>query len=642
MGTVPMKLKSFFFIFLAPAALNCSAQNRVTEGIPDVPPELIKATRPYAELDTSVMSGWAPADGGLIVLKGTTGTTQAYLVKSPGPVPEQLTKGDDPVANIAVSPTHPFFIYTQSKDGTEVDQIYRFDIDTRKSTLLTDGRSRHSRPFICAANGLMAYGRLMSNEGKFYAELHLMDPRDPASDRVLLNVGGTTWSLQDWSPNGDKLLAMQRPNPLESSLWTMDLANGQTTQVPETSGRKPNYTFARFAPDGRALYVLSDRNSEFQQLGRLELASGQHTLLSGSMKWDIGGFSISPDGKRMAMVSNEHGDGALYTMTLDAGRPKKVGGLPPGIAYSIRWSSDSKRLAFGFVSSRATDEAYTFDLASGKIVKWTNARNQVPLDDVPPARLIKWKSFDGLELSGFLYGPSEKFKGRRPVIIDIHGGPNHQARPGFLTTGNYLLKELGVAYIYPNVRGSTGFGHTFQGMDDGVKRFDSVRDLGALLDFIAKQPDLDSSRVMVSGVSHGAYLALSVAATYPDRIRCAADFAGPSSLVSFIETTSGYRRQQQREEYGDERDPAVRKVLEEISPLANASKIRVPLLVAQGANDPRVPVSEAEQIVKAVKANGVPVWYLLFKDEGHEISNGDNSDYQFLVSLMFVKKFLLG
>lgn len=622
---------------------SATPQTRVIRGIPDVPASLVKAVQPYTVLDTSVLAAWAPRNQGMIVIKGTTGVDQAYLVRAPGDKPVQLTTGSDPVANIVADPSGgDSFVFTRSPAGNEVDQLYRFDLDTRATTLLTDGKSRHSRALWNRATGLIAYGRVVQEGLKFISELRTMDPHQPATARVVQRLEGTNWSLQDWSPTGDRALVIQRLDPLHSKLWIVDMADGKMTLVPETSGGQPDYSFARFAPDGRALYVLSDRNSEFHQLGRLELGTGQHVLLTGSIKWDIDGFAIARDGSRMALVANENGNGVLYTMKLNAGRPKRVSQLAPGIPYSLRWQSDTRRLGFGFVSNRSTDDAFSYDDEKSKLVRWTKSYSPVSTEDLPPAKLIHWKSFDGLELSGFLYAPARKFKGRRPVIIDIHGGPNAQARPGFITTGNYVLKELGVAYLFPNVRGSTGFGRTFQGLDDGVKRFDSVRDLGALLDWIRTQPTLDPNRVMVSGLSHGGYLSLSVAAFYSDRIRCAVDLAGPSSLVTFIETTSAYRRDAQRTEYRDERIPEVRVVLEKISPLSNADKIRRPLLVVQGENDPRVPTSEAEQIVKAVDSNGVPVWYLLAKDEGHVFSKQENVDYQLYVSLMFIQRFLLG
>jgi dipeptidyl aminopeptidase/acylaminoacyl peptidase len=228
------------------------------------------------------------------------------------------------------------------------------------------------------------------------------------------------------------------------------------------------------------------------------------------------------------------------------------------------------------------------------------------------------------------------------VIINIHGGPEGQSRPGFLGRTNYYLNELGIAVIYPNVRGSTGYGKTFVKLDNGMKREDSVKDIGALLDWIAQQPDLDASKVMVTGGSYGGYMTLAVATNYNDRIACALDVVGVSNFNTFLKNTESYRRDLRRVEYGDERDPAIAEFFERIAPLNNAGRITKPLFVVQGGNDPRVPHTEAEQMVARVKQNGRSVWYLMARDEGHGFRKKTNVDFQFYATVMFVRRFLLG
>ena len=254
--------------------------------------------------------------------------------------------------------------------------------------------------------------------------------------------------------------------------------------------------------------------------------------------------------------------------------------------------------------------------------------------------MIHWKSFDNREVSGLLYRPPAKFTGKRPVIIDIHGGPDNQARPEFNGPDNYFLSELGIAKIYPNIRGSAGYGKTFLRLDDGYKRDGAVQDIGALLDWIKTQPFLDSERVMITGGSYGGYIALSVAANYSDRIRSAQSLSGPSNIATFLEHTEDWLRDRWREEYGDERDPKMRAYLDRIAPLTNAEKIRKPLMIVQGENDARVRTSEANQIVNAVKKTRTPVWYLLAKNEGHDFTQS-TLDLQLYETVMFVNLFLL-
>jgi dipeptidyl aminopeptidase/acylaminoacyl peptidase len=253
--------------------------------------------------------------------------------------------------------------------------------------------------------------------------------------------------------------------------------------------------------------------------------------------------------------------------------------------------------------------------------------------------LVRWPTFDGRQISGFLYQPPAKFTGKRPVIISIHGGPEY--RPGFLGRSNYFINELGVAMIMPNVRGSSGYGKSFLKLDNGMLREDSVKDIGALLDWIKTQPGLDADRVMVTGGSYGGYMTLAVATLYNDRIKASLDVVGISNFVSFLEKTESYRRDLRRVEYGDERDPKMREFLQSISPLNRATKITKPLFVVQGKNDPRVPLNEAEQIVATVKKNGSPVWYLMATDEGHGFAKKKNIDYQFYATIVFVQQHLL-
>jgi dipeptidyl aminopeptidase/acylaminoacyl peptidase len=255
---------------------------------------------------------------------------------------------------------------------------------------------------------------------------------------------------------------------------------------------------------------------------------------------------------------------------------------------------------------------------------------------------VRWKSFDGLTISGFLYrAPASRFPGKRPVLINIHGGPESQYKPGFGGRNNYLINEMGISVIWPNVRGSNGYGKSFLKLDDGRLRENSVKDIKALLDWIPSRPDLDAGRVMVQGGSYGGYMSLAVASLYAEQIAGAIDIVGISNFVTFLERTESYRRDLRRAEYGDERDPDMRRFLESISPLNRADRILKPLFVVQGKNDPRVPVTEAEQMVANLKGRGTPVWYMVAADEGHGFAKKANADYQFFATIEFIRKYLL-
>jgi dipeptidyl aminopeptidase/acylaminoacyl peptidase len=307
----------------------------------------------------------------------------------------------------------------------------------------------------------------------------------------------------------------------------------------------------------------------------------------------------------------------------------------------MRWHRDGNELGFSLTNARDPGDCYSLEVNTGKLERWTSSETAVKTEEFPQAELVTWKTFDGKMISGFLYKPAAKFTGRRPVMVMIHGGPEGQSQPNFLGRYNYLLNEMGIALIYPNVRGSTGYGKTFSLLDNGFKREDTYKDIDALFDWIATRADLDADRIAVMGGSYGGHMTLAVSTFYSGRIRCSVDIVGMSNLVTFLEHTEAYRRDLRRVEYGDERDPKMREFLERIAPMNNIEKIKKPLLVIAGKNDPRVPVSESQQIADALKKQGTPVWLMIAKDEGHGYRKKPNQDFQFYATVEFLQQYLL-
>jgi len=317
--------------------------------------------------------------------------------------------------------------------------------------------------------------------------------------------------------------------------------------------------------------------------------------------------------------------------------------LPLGVLGGLKWHANSQELGFNLNSAKSPNDAYSLDAKTGRVERWTESEcgGLNPENFVEP-ELVRLKSFDGLEISAFLYRPDAKrFSGARPVLMSIHGGPESQTRPAFQARNNYYLNELGVALLYPNVRGSSGNGKTFLTLDNGFKREDTLRDIGALLDWIGRDARLDKNRVAVIGGSYGGYMSLACMTHYSDRLRCGVDIVGISNFLTFLKNTQDYRRDLRRVEYGDERDPAMAEFLGKISPANHATDITKPLLVVQGLNDPRVPASEAEQMVKAIRDRGGQVWFLMAKDEGHGFQKKRNVDFLFLSTVTFLKENLL-
>jgi dipeptidyl aminopeptidase/acylaminoacyl peptidase len=439
---------------------------------------------------------------------------------------------------------------------------------------------------------------------------------------------------------------IERISVHESHLWLVDAATGEKKPLTPRGGGAPkvSYQGGEFARDGASVYVTTDKDSEFHRLARVDLAGGAHTFLTTPINWDVDTFELSPDGKTLAFVTNEDGVDVLHLLDTATGqeRPAPRLGLGLGVVGALNWHENGRDLGFTFSSARSALDVYSVDAASGKLERWTESETGgLDTAGFSEPELVRWKSFDGRTISGFLYRPPARFSGQRPVIVNIHGGPEGQARPGFLARSNYYLSELGVAIVYPNVRGSSGYGKTFLALDNGERREDSVKDIGALLDFIATRPELDSSRVMVTGGSYGGYMTLAVATHYNDRIRCALDVVGISNFVTFLERTEPYRRDLRRKEYGDERDPQMKEFLLRIAPVNNARKITRPLFVVQGQNDPRVPLNESEQMVETVRKNGSPVWYLMARDEGHGFAKKRNQDYLAYATAAFIQEFLL-
>ena len=619
--------------------------NLVTEGIPPIPRSLADAVDRYTEFRAALFLDWHPTERQMLVATRFADTMQVHRVQFPGGARTQITFFPEPVDGASFpKKTGDYFVFSKDVGGNEFNQNFRFDFATGNVALLTDGKSRNSGGAWSEAGDRVAYTSTRRT-GKD-TDLYLVDPTDPKTDKLLAQLEGGGWGPFDWSPDDAKILLGEYVSVNESYLWLLDAATGEKKLItPRRTGNAEavSYNGGEFATDGKSFYTTTDKGSEFMRLARVDLANGGHTFLAEDAKWDVEDFDLSPDGKLLAFVLNEDGAGSLRLLDTATGKELARPELPLGVIYNVRWHNNSRDLAFTMSSAKSTADVYSLDVTNGKVDRWTESETGGlnPQNFAEP-KLVRWTSFDGRQISGFLYAPpADKFPGKRPVVIDIHGGPEGQSRPQALGRRNYFVNELGVALIFPNVRGSTGYGKSFLKLDNAELREDSVKDIGALLDWIKRQPDLDADRVMVTGGSYGGYMTLASAVHYNDRIRCALDVVGISNFVSFLERTEAYRRDLRRVEYGDERDPKMRAFMERIAPLNNASKITKPLFVVQGKNDPRVPLNEAEQMVATVKKNGTPVWYLMAKDEGHGFAKKPNADYQFFATILFIREHLL-
>lgn len=615
----------------------------VVDGVPPIPRAIAQAVGAYAEARSASALTWHPRERSLLIATRFAATDQIHEVKAPLGARRQLTFFPDPARAASYPPVGDgsFFVLSKDAGGDEFAQSWRVDRATGSVSLLTDGKSKNSLGVWSNAGDRLAYTSTRRNRKD--TDVWIVDPRDRSTDRSAAEVEGGGWMPIDWSPDDRRLLVENYVSVNESELWLFDVDGGAREKLTEKTGDTP-VSWARgfFTADGRAVVSASDVGGEFRDLVKIELDGRKVSPLVPSFGWDVQAYEVSSDRKRLAVTINEGGRSRLKVYDLPGMRERKISGVPDGVIRLLAWRPGGGELAFSVSSARSPSDVYVLDAKTGAAERWTESE----VGGLDPAtfsepEVIRWKSFDEREIPGLYYRPPAKFAGKRPVVVLIHGGPEAQSQFGFIGRNNYFLDELGVALIYPNVRGSTGYGKSYVRLDNGERREDAVKDLGALLDWIAAQPELDAERVMIMGGSYGGYMTLASSVHHADRIRCAVDIVGISNFVTFLEHTEAYRRDLRRVEYGDERDPKMRAFLESISPLTNAAKIKKPLLVVQGRNDPRVPASEAEQIVATLKQQGTPVWYVEGKDEGHGFARKPNVDFQLYTTVLFMKTYLL-
>jgi dipeptidyl aminopeptidase/acylaminoacyl peptidase len=617
-------------------------ENLVTEGVPTIPAELRREVGRYLEFRAAAFQGWHPLRREMLITTRFADAAQLHLVKTPGGARQQLTFLPEPVGGGSFQPkTGKFIVFSQDTGGGEFYQLYRFDPAEGRVTLLTDGKSRNEGARWARSGRQLAYTTTQRN-GKDN-DIHVMDPANPATDREVLQVSGGGWRVADWSHDESRLLIEEYISINESALYLLDLRTGKKELITPKGGDQVAWAGGEFSADDRAIFTTTDKGSEFRRLVRMELATKTEQILTSHLNWDVEAFDLSADGKTLAFTVNTDGASKLHLMDARSGRERPTPKLPLGVITGLQWHENSRDLAFSLSAAKSPADAWTFDTKNGRLERWTESETGgLDASKFIEPELVRFKAADGRSISAFLYRPDPaKFPGRRPVIINIHGGPESQARPIFQARNNYFLNELGVAVVYPNVRGSSGYGKTYLTLDNGFKREDSVADIGALIEWLRGDARTDGSRLCVMGGSYGGYMVLASLTHYSDRLRCGVDVVGISNFLTFLKNTQDYRRDLRRVEYGDERDPAMAAFLQKIAPANQADKIKVPLFVVQGKNDPRVPVSEAEQMVKAIRDQGGKVWYLMAKDEGHGFAKKKNADFQFLSTILFFQEHLL-
>jgi dipeptidyl aminopeptidase/acylaminoacyl peptidase len=615
------------------------------DGVPEVPAELAERMNQYQNVRPAAFRSWVPG-GGVLVGTKFGEATQIHRVAAPGAARRQLTFYDDTVAGGSFGRHAGWFLFNRDAGGNEASQIYRFDLATGKAELLTEGKQQNGELVWSNGRDRIAW-RSTARNGTDH-DLWVMDPLRPEERRMLLEVEGY-WVPLDWSPDDRSILASHTVSSTEAYYWIVDVQSGAKTPLGRHAapdGGTIAHGKAVFDRDGSGVFLTSDEASEHLTLRHLALGSADAEELTADIPWSVDELATSRDRRRLAFTTIENGASVLWVLDAERRKRERID-LPLGTITALAFSEDGEHLGFTFNRPASPADVYSIALATRELSRWTEAEaGGLDPSTFRPAELVRFPTFDEDEegnrrmIPAFLYCPEGD--GPFPVVIDIHGGPESLSRATFSAMSQYWVNELRCAVVFPNVRGSSGFGRTWLRLDDGTKREDAVRDIGALLDWIEEREDLDEKRVGVVGSSYGGFMVLASLTAYPGRIRAGVDAVGISNFVTFLANTADYRRDLRRAEYGDERDPRMREFLLRISPTENVDKLAAPLFVIQGANDPRVPLSEAEQIVAAVRAKGGEAWFLVAKDEGHGFKKRENVDQMSYAISMFWEKHLLG
>ncbi|MGK6344187.1 prolyl oligopeptidase family serine peptidase [Chryseobacterium sp. DT-3] len=617
-------------------------ENLIAENILPIPKNLNQAIKKYSESRNAGIADIHPNGKEIIAVTRFASTNQLHRISVPMGARKQITFFDEPVGTASYEPVKgDYLIYAKDTGGNEFGQLFRLDLKTLESKLLTDGGRSQNGGVTWKKDGSGFYFSSTKRNGGD-RDIYYMNPLKPEGTQLVLEVKGGGWGISDLSEDGRKLLITEYVSANDSYLYMYDLETKKLEPITDRKEKGVVQGNASFSKNPDEIFYITDRDNEFSRLAVLNLKTKKTEYLTSPISWNVENYDLSKDNTKLAFVTNESGINKLYILDTATKKYAAVSQIPAGLIGGVKFSNDGRSLYFSRSAADSGSDVYKMDMASQNIERWTESeQGEMQPADMSVPKLIEWKSFDQMKISGFYYPAAPKFTGKRPVIINIHGGPEGQSMASSIGSSNYFTNEMGVAMIYPNVRGSSGFGKTFIAADNWDLRMNSVKDIGALLDWIAKQPELDKDRIMIMGGSYGGFMTLATAYEYADKIRCSVDIVGISDFNTFLKNTEEYRRDLRRVEYGDERIPKMAQFFTKIAPLNNIDKIKKPMFIIQGTNDPRVPVTEAVQMRDKLKAQGKTVWYLEAKNEGHGFRKKENVDFQRLAVIRFMQEYLL-
>lgn len=621
--------------------------NLLVEGVGEIPSSVSEKLEQYQNIRSANFADWDASGKGLYITTRFADVAQIHNVSKAGAYREQITFFKEPVNSVSTcpNPVKNGFLYSRDIGGNEQFQIYYWDRNYGISTLLTDGKSRNGSYLWNKKGDKIAYTST-KRTGKDL-DFYIVPLNNLSDTKLILENKGGGWNIADWSQDESLMIVTNYTSINEVKAYLLDIASGKLEEINPTD-KQISYGNFKFSKDGKGIFFTSDEDTEFKTLRYCDLATKKMSKII-DINNDVVIMELSENGSKLAFAINEGGYSKSYLMDTKTQKyfPLNLGS--PGVITQMKFNKDNNLIAFSLSTPSQTSEVYVHDLKTNKTERWTYSETAgLNTANFSPAKLIEYSTFDKDEQTGktrmipsFLITPKNASR-KLPVLISIHGGPESQSTASFNAFNQYWANELGIAILVPNVRGSSGYGKTYLKLDNAMLRENSVKDIGALLDWIATQPNLDSSRVAVIGGSYGGYMSLACMTNYNDRLKCGIDLFGISNFVSFLKNTSAYRADLRRAEYGDERDPKMAEHFQKISPLTNIKNITKPMFIYQGENDPRVPLSESEQMVEALKQNGEPVCYVRAKDEGHGIAKKANRDYTYSSISWFLKKYLVG
>ena len=641
-------MKNTVYLLLLSASLAAQTRqvgNLSFENIPEAPTPLIENINQYLNTRSATLVDVEPSTGQVLISTRFGESTQLHLVSQAGGDRQQLTFFREPVANAVYSPdkTQKGFLFLKDEGGNEFSQIYWFDQLSGKSKLITEGgRSQNSLPVFSKSGKFFLFTSTRRNSKDY--DIWMGNLQAQPTCTLLLERSGS-WSILDISPDETKVLLRRYVSVNKSELFLHDLTKGNSEQLFQ-SNDEVSYAAARFSADNKSIYYCSDDGSDFQVLKIYNLVTKQKRAISHSMRWDVGTFVLNKAGSKMVFMANENGSDKLYLLNCVTNTYVPLDAAPHGVMSALKFAPDDKSILFSVSTPTASGDVYSINTESKLLQRYTfSETGGLNASLFPMAAEIEYATFDDVQgvkrkIPALLYRPKNS-NTKTPVLIQIHGGPEGQSRPQFSAFIAYLVNELGIAVLLPNVRGSTGYGKEYMKLDNGMLRENSVKDIGAAIDWAKSQNGLDSSRIAVMGGSYGGYMSLASMCMYNSKLRCGIDVVGISNFVSFLQNTEDYRKDLRRVEYGDERVPEMKTFLENISPLNKVQNITKPMFIVQGANDPRVPKSEAEQMKAKLLAQGTTTWYLLAADEGHGFKKKTNVDAYNCAVVQFLKQYLL-